>query len=127
MHCCYPILMQARFDASDFLLTLVCGGVVSVAAYTEDKRLLQSYHDDDANVTILMCAQKLTVTDASCTAQNHKLKQKREDLKIKMDTGYAQKKRCQARNRGPAVLIKWTNLMTWSLSAVWNSTQHCIM
>jgi len=38
---------------------------------------------------------------ASCTAQYQKLKQKRKELKvkIKMDTGYAQKKRCRAETK----------------------------
>jgi len=47
-----------------------------------------------------MCAQKLTDASLIATTQNQKLQQKREELKIKVDTEYAHKKRCRARNHG---------------------------
>jgi len=55
--------------------------------------------DDDDDVTIFMCAQKLT--DASLIYRTEpETKTEKKRTKNKMDTGYAQKKRCRARNRG---------------------------
>ena len=54
---------------------------------------------DDDDVTILMCVQKLT--DASLIYHTEpETKTERKRTKNKINTGYAQKKRCRARNRG---------------------------
>ena len=49
-------------------------------------------------MTILMCAQKLT--DASLIYRTEPKTKTRKMRKLKSENGYAQKKRCRARNRG---------------------------
>ena len=55
--------------------------------------------DGDDDMTRLMCEQKLTDASLICRTQPE-TKNRKKELKTKMDTIYAQKKRCWARNRG---------------------------
>jgi len=50
------------------------------------------------DMTILMCAQKLT--DASLICRTEPKTKTRKMEKLKNKNGYAQKKRCRARNHG---------------------------